>query len=70
MGLLKALGVTKRVNVERGEWGRGVTAADGSPLMSRTDPRSGRALGFDERGFDGRGTPDEDVARSHRGKRR
>jgi hypothetical protein len=64
--ITKALGLERRVDVERGEWGRGLTARDGSPLMSRTDPATGRALDFETRGFDGRGTPDAGRAKALR----
>lgn len=35
---------------------------DGQAVMSRTDPRTGRALGFESRGFSGKGTTDEGFA--------
>lgn len=31
----------------------------GEAIMSRTDPKDGQALGFGDRGWDGRGTPDD-----------
>jgi hypothetical protein len=35
----------------------------GHPIATRTDPKDGQALGFETRGFSGRGTPDETRAR-------
>lgn len=36
---------------------------DANPIMSRTDPKDGQALGFETRGYSGKGTPDEARAR-------
>lgn len=35
----------------------------GHPVMSRTDPATGQALGLTDKGSSGHGTPDEDRAR-------
>lgn len=59
MGILRALGIRMRAEVEAAPEGHGLTARDGAPVMSRADPATGRALTFDRRGFDGRGTRDE-----------
>jgi hypothetical protein len=37
---------------------------DGHAIASRTDT-GGRALGFADTGWSGKGTPDEDLARKH-----
>lgn len=65
--LMKALGLRKVVEVEAapaGAFGRGLADRDGNPVMSRVDPATGRSLGFETRGFDGRGTLDEARARN------
>jgi len=64
--LMKALGLRKKVQVEAAPGDFGLTDGNGAPVMSRTDPATGRALGFEKRGFDGRGTPDEARAASLR----
>lgn len=61
-----ALGIRMRVKVEMSASGHGLQDRDGNPVMSRTDPATGLALGFATRGFDGRSTPDEARARSLR----
>lgn len=69
MGILKALGIRMRAEVEAVPEGHGLTARDGAPVMSRADPVTGRALTFDRRGFDGRGTRDEERVRKLRRRR-
>lgn len=32
---------------------------DGDPIMSRVNPETGQSLGVGDRGWDGRGTPDD-----------
>lgn len=39
---------------------------DGDAIMSRTDPKDGQALGFESRGWSGKGSPDEKRARGLR----
>lgn len=56
---LQLLGITRRVTVEEGIAGCGLTGPDGKAVMSRTDPETGLALPFSVKGFDGRGTADE-----------
>lgn len=67
--ILKALGLQMRAPVEMGIAGCGLEDRDGQPVMSRVDPETGLSLGFDKRGFDGRGTPDEARAKALRKKR-
>jgi hypothetical protein len=64
--IAKALGVQMRTEVEMSADGRSLQDRDGNPVMSRTDPATGLALGFAARGFDGRGTPDQTRSRGLR----
>ena len=43
---------------------------DANPVMTRTDPKTGQARGFETRGYSGRGTPDETRANALGKKRR